>query len=180
MKYSKLLLEPIVKDSKSTSEVLRRLGLSLSGGNNSHLNRLFKKFNIDTSHFLGRASNKGKSDSKKLHWKEILVYDRHQGRRENVFRLKRAMLESGVLECCEQCKLGPEWNGQSLVLQIDHKDGNKLNNFPSNVRFLCPNCHSQTPTFGIKNRPAPLSLAEQIKRDIDREIFKELKKAANI
>jgi hypothetical protein len=48
------------------------------------------------------------------------------------------------------------------------------------VRFLCPNCHSQTPTFGIKNRPPPLPISEQIKREIDREIFKELKIAANI
>lgn len=180
MKYSKFLLEPIVKDSTSTSEVMRRLGLAQAGGTNSHLNRLFKKFGIDTSHFLGQSSNKGKNDPKKLDWQEVLVYDRHKGRRENVFRLKRAMLESGVLEQCAICGLPPEWNGKPLVLQIDHKDGNGLNNLPYNIRFLCPCCHSQTETFGTRNRPPPLPLSEQIAREIDKEVFKELKLVVNI
>lgn len=178
MKYSKSLLEPLVKNSTSTSEVIRKLGLAQAGGTNSHLNRLFKKFSIDTSHFLGQSSNKGKSDPKKLEWQSVLTYDRNKGRRENVFRLKRAMLESGIPECCSECGLPPEWNGKPITLQIDHKDGNGLNNFQFNVRFLCPNCHSQTPTFGIKNRKE-LSIHEQICRIEDREVFKALRKAAN-
>ena len=180
MKYSKYLLEPIVKESTSTSEVMRKLGLTLSGGTNSHLKRLFKKFEIDISHFTGCAHNKNKTNHKKISWQEVLVYDRHKGRRENVFRLKRAMLESGIPEQCACCHLQSEWNGKQLVLQIDHIDGNGLNNLPFNVRFLCPNCHSQTETFGTRNRPAPLPLDEQIKRDIDidKEIFKELRTAS--
>lgn len=179
MKYSKALLEPLVKGSTSTSEVIRKLGLALAGGTNSHLKRLFKKFEIDTSHFLGQASNKGKIDPKKISWQDVLVYNRLNGRRENVFRLKRAMLESGIPECCSECGLPPEWNGKPIVLQIDHKDGNGTNNLPNNVRFLCPNCHSQTETFGTRNRPAPLSVHEQICRIEDREVFKALRKAAN-
>ena len=180
MKYSKALLEPIVKESISTSEVMRKLGLTLSGGTNTHLKKLFKKFEIDTSHFLGQASNRGKTDHKKIPWQEILVYDRNKGRRETVFRLKRALLESGVPEQCAICGLPPEWNGKPLVLQMDHIDGNGINNSPYNVRFLCPCCHSQTETFGTRNRPHPLSLSEQMSRQIDKEILKELKLAANI
>jgi hypothetical protein len=180
MKYSKALLEPIVKDSISTSEVMRKLGLAQSGGTNSYLKRLFKKFDIDTSHFLGQASNRGKTDPKKIPWQNVLVYDRHKGRRENVFRLKRAMLESGIPEQCAVCGLPPEWNGKPLVLQIDHVDGNGVNNLPHNVRFLCPCCHSQTETFGTRNRPAPLSLVERMKREIDKEVLSDLRKAANI
>lgn len=177
IKYSKALLEPIVKESTSTSEVMRKLGLVLAGGTNSHLKRLFKKFNINTSHFLGQASNRGKTDPKKISWQNVLIYNRLNGRRENVFRLKRAMLESGVPEQCSQCGLNAEWNGKALVLQIDHKDGNGVNNMPHNVRFLCPNCHSQTDTFGIKNRKV-LSPIEQLQRIEDREVFKALRKAA--
>ncbi len=33
----------------------------------------------------------------------------------------------------------------------DHIDGNRSNNREENLRWLCPNCHSQTPTFG-KNK----------------------------
>lgn len=51
-------------------------------------------------------------------------------------------------EICVICKLSPEWNGKKLVLQLDHIDGNSDNNTPSNLQLLCPNCHSQTETFG--------------------------------
>lgn len=177
MKYSKELLEPIVKNSVSISEVMRKLGLALAGGTNTHLKSLFKKFNIDISHFTGSVHNKGKASPHKLEWQTVLVWNRHDGRKENTFRLKRAMLEYGMPEQCVECGIGVEWNGKSIVLQIDHKDGNNLNNNPSNVRFLCPNCHSQTSTFGIKNRKT-LSAIEQIQKIEDREVFKALKAAA--
>ena len=41
---------------------------------------------------------------------------------------------------------------KKLCLQIDHIDGNCENNKPDNLRFLCPNCHTQTETWGIKNK----------------------------
>lgn len=53
-------------------------------------------------------------------------------------------------EECSECNLGPEWNGKLLALQVDHIDGNSDNNSPWNLRLLCPNCHSQTETFGTK------------------------------
>ena len=49
-------------------------------------------------------------------------------------------------EFCEECHIGPEWNGKALSLQVDHIDGNSDNNLPDNLRLLCPNCHTQQPT----------------------------------
>lgn len=53
---------------------------------------------------------------------------------------------------CTECGNAGIHNGKELKLQLDHKDGNAANDFPDNVRLLCPNCHSQTPTFTAKNK----------------------------
>jgi predicted nucleic acid-binding Zn ribbon protein len=51
---------------------------------------------------------------------------------------------------CSSCGIS-EWNNKSIVLEIDHIDGNPENNRPENIRFICPNCHSQTDTYKAKN-----------------------------
>lgn len=51
---------------------------------------------------------------------------------------------------CEKCGL-VDWNNNPIALHIDHIDGNSDNNLPSNLRLLCPNCHSQTETFCGRN-----------------------------
>lgn len=44
------------------------------------------------------------------------------------------------------------WCGQPIPLIVDHKSGNSRDNRPENLRLLCPNCDSQQPTRGGKNR----------------------------
>lgn len=78
--------------------------------------------------------------------------------------LRRAMLRNDVVYQCAMCGIGPEWNKQTLVLQADHKDGNSSNNILNNLRFLCPNCHSQTPTYGIRNKGSG-RLSRRVKRE---------------
>lgn len=66
--------------------------------------------------------------------------------------LKRRLLEQGLLEnTCALCPQGPEWNGKPLVLALDHENGISNDNRLSNLRLLCPNCHSQTETFAGRN-----------------------------
>lgn len=55
---------------------------------------------------------------------------------------------------CLFCNVGPSWNGKDLKLQIDHIDGNRKNNVLDNLRLLCPNCHSQTETWGKRKTQA--------------------------
>ncbi len=51
---------------------------------------------------------------------------------------------------CACCGIS-SWNDVPIVLEVNHKDGDALNNVLANLEFLCPNCHSQTDTHGFKN-----------------------------
>jgi len=52
---------------------------------------------------------------------------------------------------CSLCNIS-EWMGQEIIVEVDHIDGDASNNSPDNVRLLCPNCHSLTPTHRAKNK----------------------------
>ena len=52
---------------------------------------------------------------------------------------------------CASCGIA-EWNNKPITLWVDHVDGDATNNLASNFRLVCPNCDSQSDTFGGKNR----------------------------
>ena len=143
VKYTKELLEELVKKSKSVAQVIRAMGLREAGGTYSHIQRKIKEYGIDKSHFLGFGWSKGRKSLKKLTHGQILV-KRDRGRRQSAYRLRRALIESGREYICEKCGQKPEWDGQELRLQVDHKSRDWLDDREENLRFLCPNCHTQT------------------------------------
>ncbi len=66
--------------------------------------------------------------------------------------IKARLLEAGLLQnVCSGCGHS-EWRGRELVIQLDHINGDPHDNRLENLRMLCPNCHSQTETFGARNK----------------------------
>lgn len=145
-KYTKELIQQAVNNSFSIAGVMRYLGLFNAGGTHSHIKKTISKYNIDTSHFTGQLWNKGKTFPSKLKPENVLVYNTKNARAKT-HHLRKALLAVDVEYKCTICQNPGEWQSQKLVLQIDHINGDPLNNTKENLRFLCPNCHSQQSTF---------------------------------
>jgi Zn-dependent M32 family carboxypeptidase len=63
---------------------------------------------------------------------------------------KRKVVFEEQNNSCACCGLR-EWLGQSITLELEHKDGNRFNHDRENLEALCPNCHSQTKTWRGRN-----------------------------
>jgi Zn finger protein HypA/HybF involved in hydrogenase expression len=100
---------------------------------------------------LGQAANQGKNHKggQKKTWEQILIL-RQDNKREYAYRLRRGLIESGREYKCENpgCLIQDNWLGNTITLHVDHKNGNWRDNRSENIRFLCPNCHSQTDNYG--------------------------------
>ena len=155
MKYTKEVLSEVVASTRSFAATVRALGLKPNCGTQSYIASRIRSFGIDTGHFTGKRTNSGpnhRGGPEKKHWAVVLVNDRNGGKKEQTYRLRRALIESGTPYVCSVCSGEPVWNNKPLRLQVDRIDGNVLNNEKQNVRFVCPNCHSQTDTWGIRNK----------------------------
>lgn len=146
-KYTKELLEPLVAQATSVAEVLRLLGLRQNGGAHAHISRTIKRFRIDTSHFVLAPSRlRGSSTT------DVLVRRPQGSARTRRPALLRALLGAGIPYACAVCGNEGTWQGAPLTLQIDHIDGDFLNNQRENLRLLCPNCHRLTPNFAGRSK----------------------------
>jgi 5-methylcytosine-specific restriction endonuclease McrA len=86
---------------------------------------------------------------------ELLSGDRRC--RRNV---KSRLLGANLLKnICALCGLR-DWKGRALSLHLDHINGKKNDHRLENLRMLCPNCHSQTETYGGRNKRSNRSLQE--------------------
>jgi hypothetical protein len=105
-------------------------------------------YGIDFSHFkrkyTRRQNNPPKKDINEFLVKNCTV---------STCRLKKRLYEEKLLEeRCYSCGIGNTWNNKPITLQLEHIDGDHCNNEITNLTILCPNCHSQTSTFSIKNK----------------------------
>lgn len=102
-----------------------------------------------------------RNPSHKMTWAELThLCEQYKPPRKGSWRQQRPMGLSRALRrkfaevsppCCSGCGLADVYNGLPLPLDLDHVDGNWKNNDPANLRWLCPNCHSQTDTYAGRN-----------------------------
>lgn len=87
--------------------------------------------------------------------------------------IKRAIVENNLFENkCSICNIST-WLNSPLTLELDHINGDSTDNQLSNLRLLCPNCHSQTPTFRGKN------INHGIKKVSDEDLIKSISTSKN-
>ena len=141
--YTKEELEKIVRSSFSYKEVLDKIGYATHNGRNTNtLKKYLNAYNISIEHFKYTPP---------IARNEQNVFCKNSTASQKV--LRQWYIKGDYVEYkCAICGQSPIWNGQNLNLQLDHIDGDNKNNELTNLRWLCPNCHSQTDTFCGKGK----------------------------
>jgi len=144
----------IVKESFTYTEILKKCNLDSKGSNINTVKRRIQKENLDSSHIkTGSNHNKGRIFIKKRislsQAKE--KYFIKDGKSQRQFLIKLIKRYDLINIICNECGIKDVWNNKKLSLQLDHINGDSNDNRLENLRFLCPNCHSQTENFAGKS-----------------------------
>lgn len=139
----------LIRESGNIAEVLFKLGYSVKGNSwgYSQVKQRMTDLNLNFGMFKGKNPSYKKFEENKIP-KESLLRENCKHQR-NV--LRRFVISNNLISYqCAICGV-TEWNGKTLSLELDHINGINNDNRLENLRFLCPNCHSQTCTYGSRN-----------------------------
>lgn len=145
-KITKEELVKIVQESDTYAEVLTKLGYGTArNGAQVTLKNKIAMWNIDTSHMshYRKCNNEKATDD--------TVFIENSPHHRNTIR-RYVLKHNKVPYECAVCGNKGEWNGKPLTLTLDHINGNHNDNRIENLRFVCPNCDSQSDTYGTKNK----------------------------
>ena len=88
--------------------------------------------------------------------------------------VKGRIVKDNLLEYkCSKCGID-NWCGETLILDLDHINGDNRDNRLENLRYLCPNCHSQTDTYKGRNKNSGKPKVS------DQDLLTAYKKCSNI
>jgi hypothetical protein len=142
-------LRELVPRCTSYSQVARAFGQRPVGSTIAHLQRRVARYGLSTAHFVRTTT--GRPPTNRLTPEQVLVVLPEGTQRQKTEILRRAMIDSGIPHKCAVCGNLGRWQGKPLVLDIDHRNGEWRDNRRENLRFLCPNCHTQTDTWRAMN-----------------------------
>jgi len=140
-----------VKEVISMAQLLKKLGMVISSCNYKSLYRRIQRFQLSTAHWKGRAEITADGALRfltQLSLEEILVKDSPY---DPTSMRKLVLKHNLIVYQCAKCGIN-EWMGEPLQLQLDHINGKRSDQRLENLRWLCPNCHTQTETWGCKRR----------------------------
>lgn len=145
-KITKEEMESVLSLSKSMREVILKFNLSANGSGGY---RNIKKKIIDLGINVPKYNYHGNGVSRrKINDCDIFCENSTYPRQS----LKRRIINDKLLNYeCVECGNNGSYNGKLLSLHLDHKNGINNDNRLENLRFLCPNCHSQTETYAGKS-----------------------------
>lgn len=156
--YSEEEIIDLINKSNSISEFLSSIGLSASGsGSREVFYKYVEEHNLQQEllSLRERTSKKLASLAKEKNVQKRLTFEEMFCENSSASRhiVKRYLVRTKLIEYkCAGCGNDGEWNGKELSLQLDHINGINNDNRLENLRFLCPNCHSQTETFSGKHK----------------------------
>ena len=143
-KYSKKSIEKIISKNSSIAGVIRDLGYTAVNGS---LYDAFKKYceeiGVDLSVLEGVPNTVTKRNRENVFCENSTA---------NQTTLRRFFEKEDISYICSICGQKPFWNGQNLSLTLDHINGDNHDNRLENLRWVCPNCDRQLPTFGVRNK----------------------------
>ena len=150
MTYKKLIKNRINDDSFRKACIESKSMAEAAALLNLHFNS-FKKRALELNCYKPNQSGKGLIKiSPKIPLFDII--ERGACPHYQSFKLKKRLITEGIKKnVCETCGC-TMWQNKQLNLELHHIDGNRQNHRLSNLKLLCPNCHSQTDTFRAKNK----------------------------
>ena len=173
----------LLKKSSTISEVLFKLGYTVKGNSwgYSQVKRRMDDLNLDHSIFKGKSAIIKTTKLNNIKKEDILKENcKHQ---RTV--LRRYIIKNNLIPYkCAICGC-TEWQGKTLSLELDHINGINNDNRLENLRFLCPNCHSQTSTYGSRNQQlnnSKYDISEELRNIVEKKYneVKNVKKVSSI
>lgn len=148
----------LIKNSANIAEVLFKLGYTVKGNSwgYSQVKQRMTDLNLSSANFKGKNAYYETNKEREISPDKLFRINCKHTRTV----LRRNIIRNNLLPYkCAICGIS-KWNNKTLSLELDHINGMNNDNRLENLRFLCPNCHSQTTTYGSRNQQRNESMYE--------------------